>query len=187
MVDRDNEPLRDSTGKEVFQGVAPVLAAGYIGASLASSIGGWMVDLFRGVVAIAKGTGSSKMAQLDRRMAVADMVAIAALADERIDDQEQHVIASLVKDDPELSGEINDALDRWRKSPAILTDSTARVRALRDAAARMGEDDRANLRELVEALPAPPQVAEPGGPYRATAEEGRTLREEVLRALAPSG
>lgn len=170
--------------------VAPVAAVGatvYIAGSIAVGIGRWFADVYRGLALIAGGSGTSEMEVLDRRIALADIVAITALADEQVDEAEQNVMRALVEDDPRLHAELRDAFTRWHPRRAVLDDPEQRAQSLRTAAAALGESQRGALRELVAAMPVPERQETGATPYRASPSSAAAVREELLAALGAAG
>lgn len=187
---------RDDSGAGVGQAavtLAPVAAAGagvFIVGSVVVGVFRWFGDVYRGLATVARGTGTDEMAALERRMAMADVVVIAVLADARVDHAEEAVLRELASDDEALAAELRDAFARWPLESPVFKSPEARVGALRAAASKLGDDEREALRDVLAKLPAPaPTVAaNASSPYRVDGDVDTpaTLREELIVALQSS-
>ncbi len=170
--------------------VAPGAAVGataYIAGSIAVGVGRWVADVYRGLALIIRGSGAGEMLELERRIALADLLAIACLADEHVEEAEKDVLRALVAEDAHLETELRDAFVRWHTRREVLGDPEERGQALRAAAAALDVPQRAQLRELVAAAPAPSSTqAHPKTPYRDSHDATASLRECLLEALASS-
>lgn len=162
------------------------IAAGFV----VASVTGWAVDVFRGLRSLAHGTGADEMAIVEQRMALSDLLVVAAYADGRLDDPEAEVLASLSSGEAELEKEIADAKVRFEARRDELASTEARVRAMQAAIVRLDDDARGKLRALVAQLRdgAPARTAtatadDAGSPYRATTSRAGTLREELATAF----
>ncbi|MFO0612664.1 MAG: hypothetical protein U0414_08760 [Polyangiaceae bacterium] len=167
--------------------VAPVGAGVFVVGSVGVGIARWFADMYRGIAHIVTGSGTDSMEELERRIALADLVAIAALADARLDEAENDAMRALMTGNPAFEAELRDAFVRWQARGAVLANESQRASALRAAAAKLSEEQRAELRALVEAHGAPPAPPPPegGNPYRVAAPEAsKTMRDEILAALA---
>lgn len=166
-------------------GVLAPLAAVYVAGSIAAGVAGWFADMYRGIAHLVRGSGTGEMADLEKVIALADLVALAALADGRLDDAENDVMRALMTGEPTFEAELRDAFVRWQKNPAVLRDAAARAASLRASAAKLDDDQRAALRTIVDKLPAHAAPASDPTPYRANANPvvHETMRDELLVAL----
>jgi hypothetical protein len=167
--------------------IAGATASLFLATSVVVGIRRWFADMYKHSEHLARGSGADSMEALAQRMATADLVVIATLADLRVEPAEEELMSALVARDTELEGELRDAFTRWRARPEILTDDGARARALRAAAGKLTSAQRKELREIVaaQAPDSPPAPSDPAHPYRTSATDApRTLRDELLAALA---
>lgn len=161
-------------------------AGAFIVGSVLQDVGSWAVDVFRGLATIVRGSGADEMRVLERRMALADVLVLGAIADGTLDPSEISALRAYAVDNDELAREMEDAHTRWQAQPHVVADAAARALALTSA---LGKLDEAQREELTTRLRALPEDGPAGSvdPYREHATKAGSLRVELLSALERTG
>lgn len=93
------------------------------------------------------------MQSLERKMAVADVVAIVLLHDGVVEEAELAAVQEMDRDDRGLASEVQDAIARWRPRQSEIAETAGLQTAIGGVAARLTSDQKAILhRALVPSM-----------------------------------
>lgn len=162
---------------------APVLGF-FAVAALAGGVAAWARDLVGSLRDLSRGHPAEAMAQVDRVLAIADVVVLAAIADGEIDPRELERLEVLAIEDGPIRARAADAISNWQTWLRGRVEVPAVISMVGSIGARLDPDERRLALSLIAQLePARPRRLVGDGGYRSAMHEELDVLDAFGEAL----